>query len=143
MGQHLDVAAEQTSFLKHDGLDANSLTISRTIHALPITMCKEGKGQKGKGKDKTEKGETKGRADDSYFAGECWYCGKGGHKKAQCRKQKKDQGGTPPAATIQAVESASSERNARNLVDSSADEHACPTNFASATPLRPAKGGML
>ena len=28
---HLDVAAEQTSFTTHDGLDANSVTISKTV----------------------------------------------------------------------------------------------------------------
>ena len=38
---------------------------------------------------------------------------------------------------------ASSERNARILVDSGADEHVCPTDLASATPLRPATGSML
>ena len=38
---------------------------------------------------------------------------------------------------------ASCERSARILVASGADEHVCPTNFASATPLRLAKGGML
>ena len=82
-------------------------------------------------------------------------------KKAQCRKQKKDQGNMLPAATVPAVAtvnqvqssppdedtfwifavSASSRRNARILVDSGADEHVCPTDFAASTPLRPAKGG--
>ena len=42
MGAHLGVAAEQTSFITHDGLDANSATISKTVHALLITKC-EGK----------------------------------------------------------------------------------------------------
>ena len=42
MGGHLGVAAEQTSFITHDGLDANSLTTSRTVHALLVTEC-EGK----------------------------------------------------------------------------------------------------
>ena len=42
MGAHLDLAAEQTSFITHDGLDANSVTISKTVHALLITNC-EGK----------------------------------------------------------------------------------------------------
>ena len=41
-GAHLDVTTEQTSFIKHDGLDANSLTISRTVRSLLITKC-EGK----------------------------------------------------------------------------------------------------
>ena len=36
MGAHLDVPAEQTSFITHDGLDANSATISKTVHALLI-----------------------------------------------------------------------------------------------------------
>ena len=36
------MAAEQTSFITHDGLDANSVTISRTVHSLLITKC-EGK----------------------------------------------------------------------------------------------------
>ena len=30
MGAHLDVVAEQTSFITHDGLDANSVTISKS-----------------------------------------------------------------------------------------------------------------
>ena len=84
-------------------------------------------------------------------------------KKAQCRKQKKDQGSKPPAATVQAaatvnqvqscpsdedsfwifVVSPPSGRNERILVDTSADDHVCPTNFASAAPLGLAKGGML
>ena len=80
-------------------------------------------------------------------------------KKAQCRKQKEDQGSKPSAGTVQAScnsESGGSEdsfwifaviapsgRNARILVDSGADKHVCPTNFASATPLGPVKGGML
>ena len=42
MGAHLDVAAGQTSFIKHDGPDANSVTPCRTVHALLITKC-EGK----------------------------------------------------------------------------------------------------
>ena len=41
------------------------------------------------------------------------------------------------------VVSVSSGRNARILVDSGADEHVCPTDFASAAPLGLAKGGML
>ena len=100
---------------------------------------------------------------DAYLAGECGYCGKWRHKKAQCWKQKKNQGSKPPAATVQAVVSVNqvyscggSEdsfkifavsapigRNARILVDSGAHEHVCPTNFASATRLGPTKGGML
>ena len=39
--------------------------------------------------------------------------------------------------------SASSGRNAGILVDCGADDHVCPTNFASSTPLGPVKGGML
>ena len=42
MGTHLDVAAEQSSFIRHDGLDDKSLLISKTFHALLITKC-EGK----------------------------------------------------------------------------------------------------
>ena len=42
MVTHLDVAAEQSSFVRHDGLDDNSLLISNTVHALLITKC-EGK----------------------------------------------------------------------------------------------------
>ena len=42
MGAHLDVAAEQTSFITHDGLDSNSVTMSKTVHALLIRKC-EGK----------------------------------------------------------------------------------------------------
>ena len=38
--------------------------------------------------------------------------------------------------------SAPSGRDARLLVDSGADEQVCPTSFATATPLQPAKGGM-
>ena len=39
MGAHLDVAAEQTAFIKQKGLDAISLLVSRTFHAWPITKC--------------------------------------------------------------------------------------------------------
>ena len=39
MGAHLDVAAEQLSFITHDGLDTNSVTISKTVHTLLITKC--------------------------------------------------------------------------------------------------------
>ena len=42
MGSHLDVAAEQTSFITHDCLDANSVTITKTVHAKLIRKC-EGK----------------------------------------------------------------------------------------------------
>ena len=127
------------------------------------------KGKKGKGKEKakgkTDNGEAKGNVwtDDSCVAGECGYCGRWRHKKVQCPKQKKDQGSQPPAAAVQAVAtvnhirssdgsedsfwvvavSASRGRNARILVDSGADEHECRTNFASATPLGPDKGGMV
>ena len=38
---------------------------------------------------------------------------------------------------------ASSGRNARMLFDSGADEHVCPTDFASATELGSTKGSML
>ena len=52
------------------------------------------KGVKNKenGKGKKHNGEAKGnaRTDDSNVAGDCGYCGKWGHKKVQCRKQKKD-----------------------------------------------------
>ena len=64
---------------------------------------------------------------------------------------------TPPTATVQAVATvnqiggsddsfwifAVSAPSARILVDGGADEHECPTSFATATPLEPAKGGML
>ena len=65
------------------------------------TMGKFEKGMKGKGKEKgkREKGnsDAKGNAwtDDSYFADKCGYCGKWRQKKAQCQKQKKDQGSKP------------------------------------------------
>ena len=39
MGTHLDVAAEQWSFITHDGLDDNSLSKSRTVDAVLITRC--------------------------------------------------------------------------------------------------------
>ena len=42
MVTHLDVAAEQSSFIRHDGLDYNSLSRSKTVSALLITKC-EGK----------------------------------------------------------------------------------------------------
>ena len=38
MVAHLD-AAEQTAFIKQQGLDANSLLVSGTIHALRSTKC--------------------------------------------------------------------------------------------------------
>ena len=42
MVTQLDVAAEQSSLIRHDGLDDNSLLISKTVRALHITKC-EGK----------------------------------------------------------------------------------------------------
>ena len=42
MGTHLDVAPEQSSFIRHDGLDDNSRLTSKTVCALLITKC-EGK----------------------------------------------------------------------------------------------------
>ena len=58
--------------------------------------------------DNKGNGEAKGSAqtDDSYFNGERRRTVASGDKKAQCR-EKKDQGGTPPTATVQAVESVS------------------------------------
>ena len=41
-GTHLNAAAEQSSFIRHDDLDDNSLLISQTVRALLITKC-EGK----------------------------------------------------------------------------------------------------
>ena len=87
------------------------------------TKEKVKKGNKGKGKEKgkgkKDNGEAKGpaRTDDSYFAGECGYCGKWRHKKAQCRKQKKDQGSKPPPATIQAVASSIVSARPRLILD--------------------------
>ena len=120
--------------------------------SAPMDRARKGKSRRNAKARKTT-GEAKGNAwtDDSYFAGECGYCGKWGHKNAQCQKQKEDQGSKPSAATVQVVEtvieiqsgedsfcifavSVSSGRNARILVDSGADEHVCPTDFAPATP---------
>ena len=42
MVTHLDFAAEQSLFVRRDGLDDNSLLISKAVHALLITKC-EGK----------------------------------------------------------------------------------------------------
>ena len=39
-GTHLNAAAEQSLFIRHDGLDDNSLLISKTVHALLITKCR-------------------------------------------------------------------------------------------------------
>ena len=39
MGALLDVAADQTAFIKHEGLDANSLLVGGTVHAFFITHC--------------------------------------------------------------------------------------------------------
>ena len=130
---------------------------------------KKGKDKKGEGKGKTKtrkimmKRKESAQTDDSYFAGEFGYCGKRRHKKTQCRKQKKDQRGKSPAATVQAIATviqiqsfssdgdpfwefavtASSGRNARTLLDSEADEHVYREDFVSATPLRPTKGDTL
>ena len=47
--------------------------------------------QKGFGKGKKDsQHHGKGSGDDEYFNGECGYCGKWGHKRAQCRKLKAD-----------------------------------------------------
>ena len=45
----------------------------------------KGKCKKGKKDSSEPKGNT--WTDDSYFAGECGYCGKWRHKKAQCRRK--------------------------------------------------------
>ena len=54
------------------------------------SLSEKGKGGKG-GKDKSKKG-GKGKEKDekpgSKFEGECRYCQKKGHKKAECRKMK-------------------------------------------------------
>ena len=42
MGAHLDVLADQTAFIKHEGLDAISLVVIGTVYALFIIKC-EGK----------------------------------------------------------------------------------------------------
>ena len=133
----------------------------------PVKGTKEKgkKGMNGKGKEKgkgiRDIGEAKERR--SLFCRRVWACGKWGHKKAQRRGLKRDQGGKPPAAAAQAAATmnqvqssppdedsfwifavgASSGRNARFLVGRGADEHVCPTDFASATLLGPTKGSML
>ena len=37
----MDVAAEQTSFIRHEGLDANSLATCRTFRTLLVTNCED------------------------------------------------------------------------------------------------------
>ena len=40
MGAHLDVAAEQTPLITHDGRPhTNSFTVSKNVHVLIITTC--------------------------------------------------------------------------------------------------------
>ena len=39
IGAHLDAAEEQTVFITNEGLDANAVLVSRTVHALLITCC--------------------------------------------------------------------------------------------------------
>ena len=78
-------------------------SVQMDIGQVKGTKGKGKKGKKGKGKEKVkgkkDNSEPKGNTwtDDSNFAGECRCCGKWGHKKAQCRKQNKDQGSKPPA----------------------------------------------
>ena len=70
---------------------------------------------KGKSKDDPLKGKVKGKHKDkgkgygsqksgssTYFEGECRYCGKWGHRKADCRKRIADQGGKPKAGAAAA-----------------------------------------
>ena len=115
-------------------------------------MGRQGQERNGEAKESVQ-------TDDSHSAGECGCCGKQGHKRVQCRKQNKDQGGKSPAETVQAVVTvsqiqsveddsiwvfavvASKKRNARILVDFGADEHVCPTDVASPTPLPSTEGG--
>ena len=52
-------------------------------------MGKSSKGGKGKSK-KGGKGKEKDEKRGSRFEGECRYCQKKGHKKAECRKMKAD-----------------------------------------------------
>ena len=40
VGSNLDVASAQTSIITHDGLDVNSVAMSKAVHALLIMKCK-------------------------------------------------------------------------------------------------------
>ena len=152
---------------------------------------KKGKGDKDKGKGKGDKGKTKkggGKHDatkpaaDQYFAGECGYCGRWGHKRADCKKRARDTAGKPGGGQTAAVAAdeetssftTSSTRQvttsyveeqadadislwifavasvgdrardpARILVDSGADEHVCPWDYAGGAVTGPALGGKL
>ena len=55
----------------------------------------KGKGYEGKGSGKGGKGKGKsgGKAPNSYFEGYCGFCGKWGHKKADCRNRLRQEGG--------------------------------------------------
>ena len=72
---------------------------------LEATRGKGKKGKKGKERREARARETtvKLRRDDSYSCGEKEYCGKCGHKKAQCSMLKRDHGSKLTAAAGQAA----------------------------------------
>ena len=97
----------------HEGGRAVSNTASTATAGMDIGQVKgkgKEKGKKGKGKYKGKKGKHdkggkggKGHEQTEYFAGECGYCGKWGHKRAQCKKRARDLGTSPGAPGVQAV----------------------------------------
>ena len=90
----------------------------------------------------TVKRKGNARTDDSCFAGGCGVLWQVGTQESPVPEAEEGPRKQTSSCNIQAVSGASCGRNARILVDSGADEHLCPTNFASTTPLRLAKGGM-
>eukprot|EP00971_Amphidinium_carterae_P211559 4197776-Amphidinium_carterae.1 len=51
---------------------------------------KGGKGKDGKGGKSRKHGGPEGKANKEKFAGECWVCGKTGHKSSECWHKDKD-----------------------------------------------------
>jgi hypothetical protein len=65
------------------------------VSAVPYGKGKKGKGKKGKEKKGTTKDDKngKGKPTTEKFDGECGYCGKRSHKRADCRKKTYDEKG--------------------------------------------------
>ena len=113
----------------------------------------KGKQGKGKSKDKSSKGSDgkKGKKDGkapwketTHFQGDCGYCGKWGHKRADCRKRiaAEGTGGAPSATAIKRrleLRSIGSLVQAPPASPSTNSSHISPTNASISSSVSSAK----